>query len=58
MARFKVGDTIGAIIPRAGLDECTVIKIENDKYYCKIMNGIVILPIGTTDNNYTILHKK
>lgn len=43
---FKVGDTISSINFRQGLEKVTVIRITKDKYYCRILNGVAILPIN------------
>jgi hypothetical protein len=50
--KFKVGDIICAKIPRTGFEKGTVERVQDGKYYCKIMNGTAILPIETTDKIY------
>ena len=57
MSKFKVGDTIGAIIPSQGFERATITKITNNRYYCKIPCGIAVIKTSVEDN-YQLLNKK
>lgn len=43
--KFKVGDTIVPEIPHRGVEEGTVIRIDDKNYYLKILCGSAIIPI-------------
>lgn len=49
-AKFKPGDHIVPDQYRKGLEKAEVIKVEDGKYYLKIVRGIAILPIGAQVN--------
>ena len=54
--KFKVGDTIGVIVPDMGLEETVVLGITSDSYKCKILNGIFLLPFKA-ESNYKLLKR-
>lgn len=45
--KFKVGDCITNVVPNRGLEDAVVTRIENGKYYLKIMCGAAIIPISS-----------
>lgn len=47
---FKVGDHITHKLDYNGLEEATVERIEDGKYYLRILRGIGVLPIGAQVN--------
>lgn len=48
--KFKVGDHITRKPHCGGLEKAEVAKIENGKYYLKIVRGTAILPISAQIN--------
>ena len=45
--KFKAGDTITAIQQNNGLAEATILRVEKDHYYCKIINGWSTVPFSS-----------
>lgn len=56
-AKFKAGDCIVHNKFSKGLDKAEVLKVENGKYYLKIVRGVAILPISA-QVNYTLQTQK
>lgn len=53
MAKFKVGDIIMAEVPKMGVDEAEIVKVDTNNYYCKIVRGTLVLPI-IAERNYIL----
>lgn len=48
-AKFKAGDHLVSILKGRGLEETTVIDVDSQFYYLKIVRGIAILPISSQE---------
>lgn len=54
--KFKKGDKISCVIPNSGLENATVLKVEGEKYVCKISNGIAYIPCNReVEANYELV---
>lgn len=53
---FKVGDNIVSKKGYRGLDKAIITRIDDEKYYLKILCGTAILPIGA-QVNYELTNK-
>lgn len=49
-AKFKVGDRITRKPCCGGLEKAEVTRVENGKYYLKIVRGTAVLPISAQVN--------
>ena len=55
MAKYKVGDSLTHLMDFPGFEKITIYKVDKEKYYCKIINGKVDIPISTVDNTYELI---
>jgi hypothetical protein len=52
--KYNIGDTLVPKEDIPGFDEITIHHIDDSFYYCRIINGLVSIPIKTLENNYQI----
>ena len=53
---YKPGDVITPIDKSQSLylDKLTIVRVDSKNYYCKIINGIAIIPKASIERNYEL----
>jgi len=52
MCEFKEGDILVPIDKTRGFDEIKILKRVNDKFHCRILNGITIISVHIVEMMY------